>query len=550
MKKNLFIIIVIACALLGLGSCKKAFLDRVPQDAYSATSGDANALLTGVYQGSSVGNFEWGPPAWASGSSVVYWDCMSDNAYSTYYWEEIQAYGNGTITPSSNYAINDWASNYVTIGKCNYFLANIAGLETDTATLNNMVAQVKFIRAYEYFVLSQLYGDVPLVTTQLTPAQANQSVRTPKAQVTAFILSELKSALPNLLSESKYRGTPNEGHITIGAATALKMRVELYNADYADCITDCESLMHMGYSLDPSYTDLFRTPNQYTNPEIISAVQYIANPGSYSNGMLAVMPSNSMGGQASICPLQSLVDDYEMTNGKVITDPTSGYDPLHPYINRDPRLAMTILYPGEAYTQAAGTTSYYDPLDATSPDYYLPPTSNRSASGYIVKKFTSNLPDYNAYGLYQTGLNMIVFRYAEVLLSYAEAKVESGQIDATVYTALNQIRNRVGMPSVNQATYSTQASLRSLVRRERRVELAMEGLRYYDIQRWKIGPQTLSGQTYGARLGTVDGTNGTYTITGDSLKVESRIFADKNYLWPVPQAQIDLDKNLKQNPGF
>ncbi|WP_183580523.1 RagB/SusD family nutrient uptake outer membrane protein [Mucilaginibacter sp. X5P1] len=546
MKKILIIYIV--CALCTLTACKKAFLDRQPLDSYSASSGDPNALLAGVYAGQSDPNFEWCAPAWSSGSAVVYWDCMSDNAYSAYYWERIQGYGNGTITPSSNYFINNW--NYTTINKCNFFLTNIGNLEKDTATLHNMVAQVKFIRAYQYFIMTQLYGDVPLVTTQLTPEQADESVRTPKAEVIQFILNELKAAIPDLSPESKYKGTPDEGHITIGAATALKMRVELYNQDYKDCIADCQSLMSMGYSLDPDYTDLFKTTNQYNNPEIISAIQYSASSSSNTNGVLAVMPSNSMGGQASICPLQSLVDAYEMTNGKVITDPASGYDPLHPYTNRDPRLAMTILYPGEAFTYADGTKSFYDPLDQTSQDYYLPPLSNRSASGYIVKKFTSNLADYNTYGLYQTGLNMIIFRYAEVLLSYAEAKVESNQIDGTVYTALNLIRNRVGMPNVDQSIYSSQTSLRSLVRRERRVELAMEGLRYYDIQRWKIGPQTLNGQTYGARMGTVNPNTGAYTITGDSLKVENRIFADKNYLWPVPQNEINLDKNLKQNPGF
>lgn len=537
----------IAIALLGF-ACNKSFLNKQPQDAYSSTSGDPDALLAGVYAGQSDPNFEWGPPAWASGSSVVYWDCMSDNAYSTYYWEEIQAYGNGTITPSSSYHINFW--NYTTINKCNYFLANIANLETDSATLKNMIAQVRFIRAYQYFVMSQLYGDVPLVTTQLTPAQADASTRTPKDSVTKFILNELAAAIPNLSPESVYRGTPNEGHITIGAATALKVRVELYQGDYADCITDCQSLMQMGYSLDPSYTDLFRTPNQYNNPEIIAAVQYTASSPSNALEVLAVMPSNSMGGQASICPLQSLVDTYEMTNGKLITDPTSGYDPLHPYTNRDPRLSMTILYPGEAFAYANGTNSFYDPIDSTSQDYYLPPLSNRSASGYIVKKFTSNLADYNTYGLYQTGLNMIIFRYAEVLLSYAEAKIESGQIDATVYSALNLIRNRAGMPNVDQTVYNNQATLRTLVRRERRVELAMEGLRYYDIQRWQIGPQVMNGWTYGARMGTVNPVTGEYTITGDSLIVENRVFAPKNYLWPVPQSEIDLDKNLIQNPGF
>jgi len=544
MKKNLILNILILSALLS--SCKKNFLSREPQDAYSNSSlwtsaSDATAALTGVYNGQSY-NFDDNGPSWASGTAIVYFDCMSDNAYSQYPWEGFQAYGNGSINPTSNEA-NLW--NYTGIQRCNFFLANIDATPMDANLKKQMIAQVRFIRAYEYFVMSQVYGDVPLVTTALTPAQANASVRTPKSDVTKFILSELAAAAPDLATS--YTGA-DVGHITKGAALALKARIELYNADYADCITDCQAVMALGYSLDPSYQDLFRIQNQYNNPEIIAAAQYVENPGANSDGVLGVMPSNSMGGWSSIDPLQSLVDSYEMINGKVITDPASGYDPNNPYANRDPRLAATILYPGAPYVPAGGTQPlYYDPLDASSPDYYAS-GNNTSPSGYVVKKYTSNLGDFDQ--LFQSGLNITVIRYAEVLLSYAEAKIESNQIDASVYNAINLVRNRAGMPSVDQTVYNTQATLRSLVRRERRVEFAFEGLRYFDIQRWKIGPQVMNGPVYGARLGTVNAATGKYTITGDSLKVETRTFSDRNYLWPVPQAEININKDLTQNPGY
>lgn len=550
MKKN--IILNIALVSLLLTSCKKDFLSRQPQDAYSNSSlwtsaSDANAALTGVYNGQynpgTASNYSDDGNGWATATWIVYFDTMSDNAYSQYPWEGFQAYGNGSINPTTGDA--DLWNNYTCVQRCNYFLANIAPTPMDATLKAQMIAQVRFIRAYEYFLMSQLYGDVPLVTTILTPAQANASVRTPKADVTKFILSELTSASADLATS--YSGA-DVGRITKGAAIALKARVELYNADYADCITDCQAVMGMGYSLNPSYTDLFRIQTQYTDPEIIAAAQYVENPSANSNGVLGVMPSNSMGGWSSIDPLQGLIDSYEMTNGKVITDPTSGYDPNNPYANRDPRLAATILYPGAPYVPAGATTpSYYDPLDSSSPDYYAS-GNNTSPSGYIVKKFTSNLSDFD--NLFQSGLNMTVIRYAEVLLSYAEAKIESNQIDATVYNAINLVRNRAGMPSVDQTAYNTQATLRSLIRRERRVEFAMEGLRYFDIQRWKIGTQVMNGPVYGARLGTVDATTGKYTITGDSIKVETRQFADKNYLWPVPQSEININKNLTQNPGY
>jgi len=543
MKKN-FILSIIAISVL-FTACKKDFLDRSPQDAYSNSSlwtsaSDATAALAGVYngQGWSYGDDGNG---WASATWIVYLDCVSDNAYNQYPWEGFQAYGNGTVNPSTGDAS---AYNYTAIARCNFFLANIGKTPMDATLKANMIAQVKFIRAYEYFMMSQLYGDVPLVTAQLTPAQSIASVRTPKADVVKFILSELAAAATDLSATN----TSGDGHITKGAALALKARVELYTGDYADCVTDCQAVMKLGYSLYPSYSDLFRMISQANNPEIIASAQYVENPPENSNGVLGVMPSNSMGGWSSIDPLQGLVDSYETMDGKVITDPASGYDPNNPYANRDPRLAATILYPGAPYLSAGATTpSYYDPLDASSPDYYAS-GNNTSPSGYVVKKYTSNLGDFD--NLFQSGLNMPVIRYAEILLTDAEAKIEQGTIDPTVYADINLVRRRAGMPPVDQTKYNSQTTLRSLIRRERRVEFAFEGLRFFDIQRWQIGPQVMNGPVYGARLGTVNATTGQYTITGDSLKLETRIFAPKNYLWPIPQSEIDKDKALTQNPGY
>lgn len=146
---------------------------------------------------------------------------------------------------------------------------------------------------------------------------------------------------------------------------------------------------------------------------------------------------------------------------------------------------------------------------------------------------------------------MIVMRYSEVLLSYAEAKIESNQIDATVYNAINKVRHRAGMPDVDQSTYNTQFTLRKLIRRERRVEFAMEGLRWFDIQRWETGPEVRSGDVFGARLGTVDEKTGALSLTSEKIFVEKRVFDPAiHYLWPVPQKQRDINKNLSQNFGY
>jgi len=235
-----------------------------------------------------------------------------------------------------------------------------------------------------------------------------------------------------------------------------------------------------------------------------------------------------------------------MANGKPITDPASGFNAADPYANRDPRLAASIMYPGEAFKQVNGSLTHYDPFTTTSSDYYAS-RNNTSPSAYLIKKYTSNLTDFTQ--LFNTGLNMPIIRYAEVLLTDAEAKIEMGKIDGTVYNDISAVRVRAGMPPVDLSVYNNQTSLRTLVRNERRIELAFEGLRFFDIQRWKIGPQVMSGPVYGAKLGTIDPT-GKYTITGASLNIETRVFADKNYLWPIPQTEIDLNKNTTQNPGY
>jgi hypothetical protein len=542
MKKT-FVLNILAVSLL-FTACKKDFLSREPQDAYSNASlwtsaNDASAALTGVYNGSSVTYAN--ESGWATATWMVYLDCVSDNGYSQYPWEGFQAYGNGSVNPSTGDAS---AYNYVGITRANFFLENIDKTPMDAALKASMIAQVRFIRAYQYFLMSQLYGDVPLVTKELTPAESLASIRSPKADVVKFILSELAAAAANLPASNN----SGDGHVTKGAAFALKARVDLFNGNYADCIADCQEVTKLGYSLYPSYSDLFRMSTQANNSEIIASVQYVENPSANANGVLGVMPSNSSGGWSSIDPTQNLVDAYEMDNGKPITDPASGYDASNPYKNRDPRLAATILYPGAPFKQAGATTNtYYDPLTASSPDYYAS-GNNTSPSGYIVKKFTSNLSDFD--NLFQSSLNTTVLRYAEVLLSDAEAKIELGTIDASVYADINLVRQRAGMPPVNQSVYNNQASLRNLVRNERRVEFAFEGLRFFDIQRWKIGSQVMSGPVYGIKLGTVDPATGKYTVTGAPLQLETRTFADKNYVWPIPQSEIDIDKNLKQNPGY
>lgn len=524
MKK---IIYILAGAIL-FTSCKKDFLDRQPLDDYSESSiwsnaKDAEAALNGCYNG------------WENADNIVYMDCASDNAYNQFPWEGYTALGNMQLLTATNTGADQWS--FTTIQRCNWFLESVDKTPMDEALKARMKGEARFLRAYRFFKSSQLYGDFPLILKNITPAEANAVSRTSKDSVMAFVINEL-GAIANDLPVS-YSGN-DIGRITRGAAYALKGRVELFQKKYTDAVESYQKVMDLGvYKLFPSYADLFRIQNE-NNEEVILDVEYKQND--YANGILGVMPSSSYGGWASIDPTQSLVDAYEMKNGKRINEAGSGFNADDPYTNRDPRLSATIVYPGEYYEG-----KYYNSIDPSSPDYFA--ENNNSKTGYLVKKYTSNLDDYD--DIWNTGLNMIVIRYAEVLLGYAEAKTELNQIDATVFKAINEVRKRAGMPPLDAGQYGSQDKLREAVRNERRVELAMEGLRWYDVQRWKIAENVMDGQVYGARLGKVDPATGKLTLKNERIEVEKRVFdPETNYVWPVPQKQIDINKTLGQNPGY
>jgi hypothetical protein len=439
--------------------------------------------------------------------------------------------GNAALLTPNNTGVDKW--DFTVIQKCNWFLDNVEKTPMDGTLKTRMKAEARFLRAYRYYLMSQLYGDVPLVLNNITTVEANSITRTPKAEVVQFVEDELAAIAPDL--PESYSGS-DEGRITSGAAWALKARVELFNAQFDDCIASCQQVMGK-YSLFNSYSELFRMQNEH-NSEIILDVEYIAND--VPLGSLGVLVVESSGGWWSVNPTQSLVDTYEMSNGKTIDDPSSGYNADDPYKNRDPRLNATIIYPGALYEG-----EYFNPLDPTSIDYY----AVYSYTGYAPKKYVPNLADFP--DMWNTGLNIPVIRYAEILLSYAEAKIELNQIDNSVYAAIDEVRQRAGMPVVNQSAYNTQTTLRELIRRERRVELALEGLRWFDIQRWHIGGEVMNGPVFGPRLGTVDSETGELALTSERIVSEQRSFDEsKNYVWPIPQREIDINKSMEQNLNY
>lgn len=522
MKK---IVYSLLCAL-ALSACDSNFLERNPLDQPSNegfwnTEKDAMAAAVGCYDG------------WMSMDDILYFDCVSDNAYNPFSWEGFQVQAAGLATPT------DCGASYMGYDKIiryNNFLENIDRPKMNEELRMRLIAEVRFLRAWDYFRKVTLYGDVPLVTEVLGLDNSNLP-RNPKAEVIKFVLDELTAIAPTL--PTVYSGS-DVGRITRGAALALKARMSLFDQQYAVCEQACEDIMGVGYELFPDYRGLFKIANE-GNKEVILDVQYIESL--YGTWVLGVLPPRSIDGWCSINPTQSLVDEYECIDGKTI-DQSAVYNPDEPYQKRDPRLNISILSPGEQYEGFI-----YDPINPADPhgDYYQP--FGRSKTGYLVRKYVDDLSDYA--DMWETGMNGIVIRYAEVLLMYAECKIETNQIDNSVYETLNQIRTRAGMPEVDRAAYAGQEKMRELLRRERRVELALEGLRWFDVCRWKIGEQVMKGDMLGCRLGQADPMTGALSLLDESIFVETRFFdPDKNYLWPIPQGVIDATPAIKQNPNY
>ena len=525
MKKKLYILFI--PVLIQLWGCQKDFLNRVPLDQLSDASFWTNEkdALYGV--NSCYKDFD-------ESYNTLYADCASDNAFSQFPWDGWQVQANGKMQPTNTgYSY----FTYTTIRRCNWVLENINSVPKMNEDLKKrFIGEVRFIRAYRYFLMVTHYGDVPLVTRVLELSEANQP-RTPKDQVVNFIINELDT-IADYLPESY--SSEDVGRITKGAALSLKARMLLFYGKWKDAAAAAKEVMDLNvYSLFPDYEGLFLLEN-INNSEVILDVQYIIDY--YSNWVVGVMPPPSQGGWSSLTPLQSLVDSYECIDGKTI-DESPNYNLEKPWTNRDPRLSATVLLPG---APLGGIR--YDPLGEESIDYWQ--KNNASKTAYSPKKYWYPLDQYN--DMWNTGMNNILIRYAEVILTYAEAKIEDNSIDNTVYDAIDQVRLRAGMPAVDRTKYNTQESLRELVRRERRVELAMEGLRWYDIIRWNLAEEVLNGKVYGSREGSVDPITGEVTFsTADHIFVENRFFDPaKNYLWPIPQSEIDINPNSIQNPGY
>jgi len=543
---KLFIIIVLV-AVAGSG-CKKLNLaptDRFTDLTFWQVDGNVYSALYNDYSIMYNDNLYFSEEA------------LSDNAFSSA--GDVTIISSGNATPLTGKFLNDWSTYYSCIKSCNEFLD---GIKLNTTlpkdTVARLVAETRFIRAFEHFNLTKWYGDVPLINYNITQDQSKTVARTPKADVINFVLSELDAIIPDLPTQDQLPASQN-GRITKGAALALEARVLLYQGTrMQDVVTVCQKLMSGAdgtYSLNPSYTALFSDPNtNKVNSESIFSLQYVPITRTWQD-FWDFAPVSVGGRVNSMAPTQELVNAYIMLNGAAITDAGSGYDPNNPYANRDPRLTATIVYDGyhwDAEGGANGTTKTIyikpgsDPSDTPTnpngPDEYVGGRQSSSPTGYYWRKYF----DPSAQPEYLSGLNLHLIRYAEVLLDYAEAENSLGQMNSTIWDqTIGALRKRAGFTDPGAINYPSSGDMTTIIRTERRVELALEGLRTDDIRRWKTAETVMNGYAHGAQF------SGDPSTDNGFIRAQKRTFnPNRDYLWPIPNNETSKDKNLTQNPGY
>ncbi len=513
-------------ALVVLSSCRKDLLvtvptDRISSDIYWKQDVDATNASNAVY-------------TYTDGTVLTFWDGLSDIGHFNTTGAAEAPIDQGVADAQNSRFQEQYNTCYLGIHAANYFMDNIGKLTpANVALVNSRKGEVMALRAYYYLKLAGWYGAVPLVTTSIDIEESAKVPRTEVSKIYDFIASELDAAaalLPTTQSD--------KGRITKGAALALKARAMLWAGRYTEAAAAAKAVMDLNlYTLYPKYQNLFSYAAE-NNSEVVMDKEFVKDV--YSNNIFYnLAPSSLASSVAQVVPTKQLADEFEMTNGKMIMDATSGFDANNPYVNRDPRMGFSIYRPGDLMVN--GKVYNSTPGSGTS-DAIGGGNLYATTTGYNVKKYV-NAEDLGT--PQNCGINVIIIRYAEVLLTYAEAKIEANQIDASVYNAINLVRQRsdVNMPAL--ATGLTQNQLRTAVRHERIVELSFEGLHLFDIRRWKTAEKVMPGPI----MGITYNKNGVLTTVVNNSFIRT-FNAGKDYLWPIPKKEITIDPNLTQNPGW
>lgn len=552
--KNAIFLLLLGSGLLT--SCDD-FFNTIPGDELSPstfwkTEADAYSAVTACYD-------KWSNPATGS-TDILFADCLSDIAFNYSDASRFRTTGNGSQSQAATVNYYD----YTTIRRCNTFLDKAKDIPfSSETTKKDLFAQVRTIRAWRYFQMNFWYGGVPLIEGLPENADEAKLPRDTEGKVKKFVYDELDTLIPDLNEKPSQRG-----RISRGTALAIKMRSALYWGDWQRAREAALDIQKLNlYELDDHYQELFSLKGQ-SSKEIIYAMQHVAN--TYEFGNMIRMFNNQDGGWASMTPTQNMVDMYEMKSGLLPSEPGSGYDATHPFTNRDPRLALTIIYPGMDWVGSDGKSRVINTLEKeingkVNADYYNA-ADNASKTGMIWAKYTTPLSQYSA-SLDNENTCPILFRYAEVLLTIAEVHIELNEKLDEALDIIDLLRTRCGHVVVDRTKYTTREQLRELIRRERSIELAGEGFRRADIMRWQDGngkmlAETLLNGTLYRMIGKVNTSlptserdlRATIDLPTDAnktdRKIEDRVFKPFHRYLPIPQAELDKNPMLVQNPGY
>ncbi|SEB15010.1 RagB/SusD family nutrient uptake outer membrane protein [Pedobacter hartonius] len=560
MKNISYITGAVMLLIASFTSCKKDFLtlsptDRVTDNSITTDTAVFEAYVINGYVGAILQTKEgsYSPPGFGRGFEYAMWSSVTDESVYTGNDGSWVLQQGQLSADNTGIAGTFWGRSYRSIRECNYALSVINGLPLNAAHKARLIGELEFIRAFRYQDLIRNYGGVVLIGDNVTGLNSN--LQDPALFKRATIAESISYAVAQLDDAAAKLPVNNSsswalGRATKGAALALKSRLLLYAASplynagtWEAAAAAAKAVMDMGkYNIDQGgYSKLFLNPN---STEIIFERLYFSNTAIHLPIERANGP-NGYDGWGGNAPLQNLVDAYPMANGKPITDPTSGYDPQNPYVNRDPRFYATILYNKAAYR--GSTVDVYLPGGKDSNQG--PSNWNTGLTGYYLRKFMNdNYPIVNPAGV-AGAQPWIYFRYAEILLNYAEAQNEAAGPDQSVYQAINTVRSRasVVMPPLSGLSKS---AMQAAIQNERQIELAFEEHRFYDVRRWKIASQTENVPAYGMSA-TVNSANPSGYTYARKVALTGRVFKESEYWLPIPLTEIQASNGqLKQNAGY
>ncbi|MFT5256887.1 MAG: hypothetical protein ACI9KF_000510 [Arenicella sp.] len=508
MKKILILVFI----SLSIASCSDDYVSRssltqIAEGNFWQNESDAFLALNGVYAALQSGSLYGGSlNGW---QGIPGFDGLGDNSFNNFKWEGPGIFMEGVLTPASGPIEAFWNDHYRGIARVNGVIKNVNEISTDLVsdeTKKELLGQAYFLRSLLYFNISVFYEDAPLITAPQTLDEAFVAKNT-FAEITAQIVEDLKLAidyLPNSHPNTLY------GYATKGAALGLFARVQLYNNQLNGpfgVIQLTNQLMGMGYALHPNYSELFSEAGEESS-EVLFSVRFLRGDDSSSgetfSGTFLGFP------KGDLRPMPNLVNDYYCIDGLPITQ-SPLYDANNKGANRDPRASATVYFKGEQYLN--------DPVRLFQ---------GNGPTKFGQRKYIRQGPDAEGNPVFGQGSqDFYVIRYADVLLMRAEALAETGDVNGAA-DLVNQVRARVGMPGVQSS--ANQQQMIEIVRHERRVELAMEGLRFIDLKRWG----TLQDAFRRAESDPVGPYNPNY------LGRRSEVF-------PIPQSEIDVNPQLVQN---